>query len=115
MVGHREGGGVSREGAGHVGSADLRTIMKLFHYFNDWLLNNVYCEIHTKEGLFHPRACLSSLRSSYTACCLPIGSWRSSWQDRGPLKGHQRPLGTRREAAAAPTVSACTWRGPREL
>lgn len=113
-VGHGEGGGVSREGAGHVGSADLRTIMRLFHYFNDWLLNNVYCGIYTKEGPFHPRACLSSLPSSYTACCSPIGPQRSSWLDRGPLKGHQRPLETRRGAAAVPTVSARAWRGPRE-
>ncbi|XP_045021930.1 ETS translocation variant 3-like protein isoform X6 [Bubalus bubalis] len=79
--------------------------------------------VQSEEGPFCPRACLSSLPSSYTACCSPIGPWRSSWLDSGPLKGHQRPLGTRRGAAAVSTdlalprspaglALAATWGAP---
>ena len=44
--GREGGGGVSGAGPGHVGSVDLATIMRVFHYFNDWSLKQT---IYTGE------------------------------------------------------------------
>ncbi|XP_019489780.1 PREDICTED: ETS translocation variant 3-like protein [Hipposideros armiger] len=52
-----------------------------------------------------PHTCSSSRGSPCT------GPWGSCWLDSEPPAGHQRPLRTRRGAAAVPTVSAWDWGG----
>lgn len=68
--------------------------------------------IHTKEGPFHlSSACLSSLPSSYTACCSPIAhSGAAGWTET--LKGHQRPLEQEGSSSSAHRECSRLGEGP---